>query len=120
MCNESGVRSIPSSSRSSSVANATEADLLGHIHPDGKSNSSVRVISLDAFTVESLRQYLEVLDGERAVFGSRYDTSHSKLMRFEDGRRLHADTLTLRCNRLVDLGALLPVSGDERVDRCGG
>jgi hypothetical protein len=81
------------------------------ISPDGKSNSSVRVISLDAFTVELLRQYLEVLDGERAAFGSGYDTSHSKLMRFEDGRRLHADTVTLRCNRLVDLGLCCPSAG---------
>jgi hypothetical protein len=40
-----------------------------------------------------------VLDDERATFGSGYDTSHSKLMRFEDGRRLHADTVTWRFNR---------------------
>lgn len=39
------------------------------IDSDGKSNSGVRVISLDAFTVRLLRRYLTVLDDERAVFG---------------------------------------------------
>jgi integrase len=76
------------------------------IDSDGKSNSGVRVISLDAFTVQLLRQYLEVLDDERAAFGPSYDTAHSKLMRYEDGRRLHADTVTRRFNRLVDLAGV--------------
>lgn len=76
------------------------------IDSDGKSNSGVRTISLDPFTVDLLRQYLAVLDDERAAFGAGYDTSHSKLMRFEDGRRLHADTVTRRFNRLVDLGGV--------------
>src|ERR687895_1802540 len=38
------------------------------IDSDGKSNSGVRVISLDAFTVKLLRQYLAMLDEERAAF----------------------------------------------------
>jgi hypothetical protein len=46
------------------------------------------------------------LDDERAAFGTGYDTSHSKLMRYEDGRRLHADTVTRRFNRLVDLAGV--------------
>jgi integrase len=39
------------------------------IDSDGKSNSGVRVISLDAFTIQLLRQHLAVLDDERAAFG---------------------------------------------------
>lgn len=76
------------------------------IDSDGKSNSGVRTISLDPFTVELLRQYLAVLDDERAAFGAGYDASHGNLMRFEDGRRLHADTVTRRFNRLVDLAGV--------------
>jgi integrase len=76
------------------------------IDPDGKSNAGVREISLAPYTVELLRAYLAVLDTEREAFGAEYDTSHSKLMRYEDGRRLHADTITRRCNRLVDLAGV--------------
>jgi integrase len=72
------------------------------IDSDGKSNSGVRTISLDGFTVELLRQYLAMLDDERDAFGEGYDTAHNKLMRYPDGRRLHADTVTRRFNRLVD------------------
>lgn len=66
----------------------------------------VRTISLDAFTADLLRRYLTVLDEERDAFGAGYDTSHHKLMRYEDGRRLHADTITRRFNRLVDLAGV--------------
>jgi integrase len=72
------------------------------IDSDGKSNSGVRVISVDTFAVELLRRYVATLDEEQCAFGDGYDTSHSKLMRLEDGRRLHADTVTRRFNRLVD------------------
>jgi integrase len=72
------------------------------IDSDGKSNSGVRTISLDGFTVGLLRQYLAMLDEERDAFGPDYDGSHGKLMRYPDGRRLHADTVTRRFNRLVD------------------
>jgi integrase len=76
------------------------------IDSDGKSASGVRTISLDAFTVELLRGYLGVLDVEREAFGPDYDTTHTLLMRYEDGRRLHADTITRRFNRLVDLAGV--------------
>ena len=59
-----------------------------------QTNAGVRVISLDDYTVELLRAYLAVLDEEREAFGSGYDASHSKLMRYPDGRALHADTIT--------------------------
>jgi integrase len=72
------------------------------IDSDGKSNSGVRTISLDPFTVDLLRQYLGMLDDERDAFGPDYDDAHGKLMRYPDGRRLHADTVTRRFNRLVD------------------
>jgi integrase len=76
------------------------------IDSDGKSNAGVQEISLDPYTVELLRTYLAVLDAEREAFGEEYDTSHGKLMRYPDGRRLHADTITRRFNRLVDLAGM--------------
>lgn len=68
---------------------------------DGKSDDSVRTIALDPFTVESLIPYLDMIDQERTDFGSEYP-DHGKLMVYEDGRRLHPDTVTRRFNRLVD------------------
>ena len=68
---------------------------------DGKTESSRRTISLDPFTVAALRQHLNMIDKERAAFGSAYP-AHGKLMCFEDGRLLHPDTITRRFNRLVD------------------
>jgi integrase len=68
---------------------------------DGKTDASGRVISLDPFTIAALRKYIGMLDKERAAFGSSYP-AHGKLMVFEDGRRLHPDTITSRFNRLVD------------------
>lgn len=72
------------------------------IDSDGKTDSGVRTLSLDPATVELLRRYLDVLDEEREAFGTGYCGGHGKLMRFEDGRPVHADTITRRFNRLVD------------------
>jgi integrase len=68
---------------------------------DGKFDSSRRTISIDPFTVAALRAYLAMLDKEKEAFGSAYP-NHGKLMCYEDGRRLHPDTVTRRFNRLVD------------------
>jgi integrase len=68
---------------------------------DGKTEGSCRTISLDPFTVTALRQYVEMIDNERDAFGTSYP-DHGKLTCFEDGRRLHPDTVTARFNRLVD------------------
>jgi integrase len=68
---------------------------------DGKTEGSRRTISLDPFTVAALRRHIEMLDGEREAFGASYP-DHGKLMCFEEGRRLHPDTITSRFNRLVD------------------
>ncbi|MDN5930912.1 MAG: tyrosine-type recombinase/integrase [Pseudonocardia sp.] len=85
----------------------TRVVVAGHtIDSDGKSNAGVRTISIDTFRVELLRRYLTMLDDEREEFGAGYDTDHNKLMRYADGRRLHADTVTRRFNRLVDLAGL--------------
>ncbi|HEX6403929.1 MAG TPA: tyrosine-type recombinase/integrase [Pseudonocardiaceae bacterium] len=75
------------------------------IESDGKTESGVRTISLDGDTVALLRSYLMLLDSEREAFGPGYPT-HGKLMRYEDGRPLHADTITRRFNRLVDLAGV--------------
>lgn len=66
-----------------------------------QTQDSRRTISLDPFTVAALRSYIIMLDKERVAFGSSYP-DHGKLMVFEDGRRLHPDTITRRFNRLVD------------------
>jgi integrase len=71
------------------------------VDSDGKTDSGWRTISLDPFTVAALRKHLEMLDIEREAFGTDYP-DHGKLMCFEDGRRLHPDTVTRRFNRLVD------------------
>jgi integrase len=68
---------------------------------DGKTEGSRRTISLDTFTVAALRQHVEMIEDERDAFGASYP-DHGKLMCFEDGRRLHPDTVTSRFNRLVD------------------
>jgi integrase len=68
---------------------------------DGKSEDSVRTISLDSFTVAHLVPYVAKLDEERRVFGAAYP-DHGKLMVYEDGKALHPDTVTRRFNRLVD------------------
>jgi integrase len=75
------------------------------IESDGKTESGVRTISLDRDTVALLRSYLTLLDNERDAFGPGYPT-HGKLMRYQDGRPLHADTITRRFNRLVDLAGV--------------
>jgi integrase len=72
---------------------------------DGKTEGSRRIISLDPFTVAALRKHIGMLDQERLAFGSSYP-DHGKLMVFEDGRRLHPDTITSRFNRLVDLAGV--------------
>lgn len=72
---------------------------------DGKSEGSVREISLDPFTVAALRKYLAMLDAERTEFGDHY-VKDGKLMCWEDGTSLHPDTITSRFNRLVDLAGV--------------
>lgn len=68
---------------------------------DGMTEGSCRTISLDPLTVIALSQHVEMIDNERDAFGTSYP-DHGKLMCFEDGRRLHPDTVTARFNRLVD------------------
>jgi integrase len=68
---------------------------------DGKSEAGSREISLDSFTTEQLRRYVERIDRERAAFGEDYP-DHDYLMVGPEGRPLHPDTITARFNRLVD------------------
>jgi integrase len=75
------------------------------VESDGKTEHGVRTISLDQYTGALLRSYLVLLDREREAFGAEYPT-HGKIMRYEDGRPLHADTITRRFNRLVDLAGV--------------
>ena len=78
----------------------------GRVHDsDGKTEDSRRTISLDQFTVAALRDHIGMLDRERSAFGPSYP-HHGKLMVFEDGRRLHPDTITSRFNHLVDLAGV--------------
>jgi Phage integrase family len=80
----------------------TRVVVKGHAtDSDGKTESSRRIISLDPFAVAALRRFVEMIEGERDAFGASYP-DHGMLMCFEDGRRLHPDTVTSRFNRLVD------------------
>lgn len=72
---------------------------------DGKTDASRRTISLDVFTIAALRRHLAMLDEERDSFGDTYP-DHGHLMCWEDGRRLHPDTITRQFNRLVDLAGV--------------
>jgi integrase len=84
----------------------TRVVVKGHAtDSDGKTEGSCRTISLDPFTVSALRQHVEMIDSEWEAFGASYP-DHGKLMCFEDGRRLHPDTVTARFNRLVDQAAV--------------
>jgi integrase len=84
----------------------TRVVVKGHAtDSDGKTEGSRRTISLDPFTAAALRRHVEMIDSEREAFGTRYP-DHGKLMCFEDGRRLHPDTVTSRFNRLVDLAGV--------------
>jgi len=68
---------------------------------DGKTAAARRTLSLDDFTVKYLRAHLELIDAERAAFGTTYP-DHDFIAVRPDGVRLHPDTLTRRFNRLVD------------------
>jgi len=68
---------------------------------DGKTNAGRRTISLDPFTVEQLRRYVERIDVERDAFGGDYP-DHGLLVVNEVGRPLHPETITRRFNRLVE------------------
>ena len=88
------------------VVEDTRVVVDGRAHDsDGKTEDSRRTISLDQFTVAALRKHIAMLDKERSTFGASYP-DHGKLMVFEDGRRLHPDTITSRFNRLVDLAGV--------------
>jgi integrase len=88
------------------IVENTRVVVKGHAtDSDGKTEGSRRTISLDPFTVAALRRHVEMLDIEREAFGASYP-DHGKLMCFEDGRRLHPDTVTSRFNRLVDLAGV--------------
>jgi integrase len=88
------------------IVEDTRVVVDGRVHDsDGKTEDSRRTISLDQFTVAALRDHIGMLDRERSAFGPSYP-GHGKLMVFEDGRRLHPDTITSRFNHLVDLAGV--------------
>jgi integrase len=71
------------------------------IDEDGKTDAGRRTVSLDAATVAIFREHLTMLDAERKEWGPSYP-NHGKLFCYEDGRRIHPDTITRRFNRIVD------------------
>jgi integrase len=71
------------------------------IDGDGKTTAGRRTISLDAYTLDVLREHLAMLDEERAAWGGDYPT-HGKLFCWHDGRPIHPDAITKRFARLVD------------------
>jgi integrase len=88
------------------VIGSTRVVVAGQVaESDGKSENSRRTVSLDPLTVAALREYLHVLDEERAAWGPTYP-EHGLLFVYLDGRPLHPDTLTARFNRLADRAGL--------------
>ena len=115
----------------------TRVVVKGHAtDSDGKTEGSRRTISLDPFTVAALRQFVEMIEGERDALRIGYP-DHGMLMCFEDGRRcsfpcVASSGTVAPCNRgsynaphIAQLSwaaeqaiRLIPVWADADVDHC--
>ena len=70
------------------------------VESDGKTENARRVLALDPFTLAALRSHVEMLERERAEFGSDYQ-DHGLLFCWETGRPPHPDTITRRFKKLA-------------------
>jgi integrase len=75
------------------------------IESDGKTENAQRIVVLDPLTLALLRSHVEMLNGERAEFGSGYHDS-GLLFCWEDGRAVHPDTITARFGKIVAAAGL--------------
>lgn len=75
------------------------------IESDGKTENAQHVMALDPFTLAVLRAHCDMLDAERAEFGSDYE-DQGLLFCWEDGRPPPPDTITRRFHRLSDASGL--------------
>ncbi|GAA0905801.1 tyrosine-type recombinase/integrase [Pseudonocardia zijingensis] len=71
----------------------------------GKSPGSRRLLSLDRFTTQVLREHLRRLREEKEAFGAAYQ-DNGLVFCWEDGRPIYPDTITERFNRLVEQAQL--------------
>jgi integrase len=75
------------------------------VESDGKTENAQRVVVLDPLTLTLLRSHIEMLNRERAEFGSGYNDS-GWLFCWEDGRPVHPDTITSRFRKIVESAGL--------------
>ncbi len=75
------------------------------VESDGKTENAQRMVILDPLTLALLRSYVEMLNRERAEFGSGYHDS-GLLFCWEDGRPVHPDTITSRFQKIVESAGL--------------
>jgi integrase len=87
----------------------TRIVVAGHAQDsDGKTDASRRRITIDVFTVSSLREHFRRMEEEARALGS-FVGPESLMFCHPDGRPLHPDTITRRFNRLVDNAAVRPI-----------
>jgi integrase len=75
------------------------------VESDGKTENAQRVVVLDPLTLTLVRTHVEMLNRERAEFGSGYHDS-GLLFCWEDGRPIHPDTITSRFRKIVEAAGL--------------
>jgi integrase len=75
------------------------------IESDGKTENAQRTLALDPFTHAVLKLHVEMLESERAEFGTDYQ-DHRLLFCWENGRPPHPDTITRRFHRLAETAGL--------------
>jgi len=75
------------------------------VDSDGKSENAQRIVVLDPVTVAVLREHVDMLNDERAEFGSGYQ-DHGLLFCWEDGRPPHPDTITRRFHKISEAAGL--------------
>lgn len=71
----------------------------------GKSQTSRRPVALDRYTTAVLREHLDRLNDEQAMFGASYQDNRLVFC-WEDGRPIYPDTITEKFNALVDRAGL--------------
>lgn len=75
---------------------------------EGKTENAERLIALDDYTVEVLRQHLEMIDKEKAEFGDAYD-KRDYIFCWPDGAPPNPQTFTRQFNRIAKDAGLPPI-----------
>lgn len=75
------------------------------IQGSGKSPGSRRLLALDRFTTQVLREHMTRQREDKEAFGDAYQ-DNGLVFCWEDGRPIYPDTITERFNRLTELAQL--------------